>query len=163
MFNSRVCQVILGAGAMQSAGLKNITAKHLALASQSIGVMVVLVPKLKECMESYVSSKQANLLSEFDRIVNDYTNHQNEIHTKLVAIMNERFTAHVKAMQSIQWDEEEEKEGVVGKHANVYMETLVTETIRLHKVLSKYLPIDDLKVKGQEKTKLKTKACSDSL
>ncbi|KAG0942041.1 hypothetical protein G6F57_004640 [Rhizopus arrhizus] len=144
LFNSRVCQVILGAGAMQSAGLKNITAKHLALASQSIGVMVVLVPKLKECMESYVSSKQANLLSEFDRIVNDYTNHQNEIHTKLVAIMNERFTAHVKAMQSIQWDEEE-KEGVVGKHANVYMETLVTETIRLHKVLSKYLPIDDLK------------------
>ena len=154
MFNSRVCQVILGAGAMQSAGLKNITAKHLALASQSIGVMVVLVPKLKECMESYVSSKQANLLSEFDRIVNDYTNHQNEIHTKLVAIMNERFTAHVKAMQSIQWDEEE-KEGVVGKHANVYMETLVTETIRLHKVLSKYLPIDDLKVKSQEKNKIK--------
>lgn len=29
LFNSRVCQVILGAGAMRSAGLKNITAKHL--------------------------------------------------------------------------------------------------------------------------------------
>ena len=28
-FNSRTCQVILGAGAMRSAGLKNITAKHL--------------------------------------------------------------------------------------------------------------------------------------
>ncbi|KAF9014055.1 Vps54-like protein-domain-containing protein [Cyathus striatus] len=29
-FNSRTCQVVLGAGAMRSAGLKNITAKHLA-------------------------------------------------------------------------------------------------------------------------------------
>lgn len=28
-WNSRTCQVVLGAGAMRSAGLKNITAKHL--------------------------------------------------------------------------------------------------------------------------------------
>lgn len=28
-FNSRTCQVVLGAGAMRSAGLKNITAKNL--------------------------------------------------------------------------------------------------------------------------------------
>lgn len=28
-YNSRTCQVVLGAGAMRSAGLKNITAKHL--------------------------------------------------------------------------------------------------------------------------------------
>jgi hypothetical protein len=31
LFNSRTCQVILGAGAMKSAGLKNITAKHLGM------------------------------------------------------------------------------------------------------------------------------------
>ena len=30
-FNSRTCQVVLGAGAMRSAGLKNITAKHLGM------------------------------------------------------------------------------------------------------------------------------------
>lgn len=29
VFNSRTCQVVLGAGAMRSAGLRNITAKHL--------------------------------------------------------------------------------------------------------------------------------------
>jgi len=28
-FNSRTCQLVLGAGAMRSAGLKHITAKHL--------------------------------------------------------------------------------------------------------------------------------------
>ena len=30
-FNSRTCQVVLGAGAMRSAGLRNITAKHLGI------------------------------------------------------------------------------------------------------------------------------------
>lgn len=30
-FNSRTCQVVLGAGAMKSAGLKNISARHLGL------------------------------------------------------------------------------------------------------------------------------------
>jgi vacuolar protein sorting-associated protein 54 len=29
MFNTRVNQMVLGAGAIQSAGLKNITAKHI--------------------------------------------------------------------------------------------------------------------------------------
>lgn len=35
-FNSRTCQVVLGAGAMRSAGLKNITAKHLGMAYISL-------------------------------------------------------------------------------------------------------------------------------
>ena len=32
LFNSKSCQMILGAGAMRSAGLKNITAKHIGKA-----------------------------------------------------------------------------------------------------------------------------------
>ncbi|KAI8078750.1 Vps54-like protein-domain-containing protein [Halteromyces radiatus] len=140
LFNSRVCQVILGAGAMRSAGLKNISAKHLALASQSVGVMMALTPSLKDCMACYVPAKHDILLSEFDRAVNDFKDHQKEIHVKLVAIMNERFSVHIKAMQVIQWDTDE----ISGKQANVYMETLVKETMTLHKVLSKYLPSTDL-------------------
>ncbi|OBZ90518.1 Vacuolar protein sorting-associated protein 54 [Choanephora cucurbitarum] len=144
LFNSRVCQVILGAGAMRSAGLKNITAKHLALASQSLAVMITLIPKLKHYVAHQLLTKSLSdpLLSEFDHAVEDYRNHQGEIHSKLVAIMNERFAAHAKAMQAIDWDQEAME---TGKHANIYMETLVTETVRLHKVLSKYLPERDLK------------------
>ncbi|CAO3637188.1 unnamed protein product [Cunninghamella echinulata] len=140
LFNSRVCQVILGAGAMKSAGLKNISAKHLALASQSIGVMIALTPSLKNCMGKNMPSKHMVLLSEFDRVVKDFKDHQKEIYIKLVAIMNERFTVHIKAMQVIQWDNDE----TTGKQANIYMETLVKETMTLHKVLSKYLPTNDL-------------------
>ncbi|KAI8336713.1 Vps54-like protein-domain-containing protein [Chlamydoabsidia padenii] len=140
MFNSRVCQVILGAGAMRSAGLKNISAKHLALASQSVGVMIALTPSLKDCVGRYMPAKHMVLLSEFDRVGNDFKGHQQEIHVKLVSIMNERFSIHIKAMQVIQWDIDD----TTGKQANIYMETLVKETMTLHKVLSKYLPSKDL-------------------
>ncbi|KAI8144882.1 Vps54-like protein-domain-containing protein [Fennellomyces sp. T-0311] len=140
LFNSRVCQVILGAGAMRSAGLKNISAKHLALASQSVGIMIGLIPSLKECVRRHMPAKHTVLLSEFDRILKDYQEHQSEIHAKLVAIMNERFTVHVKAMQVIRWDEQDES----GKSPSSYMETLVKETMTLHKVLNKYLPHHNL-------------------
>lgn len=40
-FNSRTCQVVLGAGALRSAGLKNITAKHLGTTTIEISLTVV--------------------------------------------------------------------------------------------------------------------------
>ncbi|OBZ75271.1 Vacuolar protein sorting-associated protein 54, chloroplastic [Grifola frondosa] len=132
-FNSRTCQVVLGAGAMRSAGLKNITAKHLALASQSLAIMISLIPYVREMFRRHLSQKQAVMLVEFDKLKRDYQEHQNEIHAKLVAIMGDRLSAHIKTLQAVKWDVP--KEGV-----NDYMELLVKETVTLHKVLSRYLP-----------------------
>ena len=67
-FNSRTCQVVLGAGAMRSAGLKNITAKHLALSSQALSVMVALIPYIREAVRRQLDSNQATHLIEFDRL-----------------------------------------------------------------------------------------------
>lgn len=89
-FNSRTCQVVLGAGAMRSAGLKNITAKHLgeymhghpwrnshiydvllpllALASQSLSIMISLIPYIRETFRRHLSQKQAVMLIEFDKL-----------------------------------------------------------------------------------------------
>ena len=47
-FNSRTCQVVLGAGAMRSAGLKNITAKHLGMRHTARGRLVK--PSCRTCM-----------------------------------------------------------------------------------------------------------------
>ncbi|EIW51753.1 Vps54-domain-containing protein [Trametes versicolor FP-101664 SS1] len=132
-FNSRTCQVVLGAGAMRSAGLKNITAKHLALASQSLAIMISLIPYVREAFRRHLSQKQAVMLIEFDKLKRDYQEHQNEIHAKLIAIMGDRLTAHIRSLQGVRWDVP--KEGV-----NEYMEVLVKETVTLHKVLSRYLP-----------------------
>ncbi|KAG8884657.1 hypothetical protein FRB97_003713 [Tulasnella sp. 331] len=133
-FNSRTCQVVLGAGAMRSAGLKNITAKHLALASQSLSVMIALIPYVREMFRRHLNPKQAVILVEFDKLKRDYQEHQNEIHSKLIAIMGDRLAVHCKALQEIQWDIP-----APGSGPNAYMEVLVKETVTLHKVLSKYL------------------------
>ena len=119
---------------MRSAGLKNITAKHLALASQSLSIVIALTPYIRETFRRHLSPKQAVMLVEFDKLKRDYQEHQNEIHSKLIAIMGDRITAHIKSLNAIRWDAPQAKSGV-----NDYMELLVKETVTLHKVLSRYL------------------------
>ncbi|WVR03759.1 hypothetical protein IAU60_000754 [Kwoniella sp. DSM 27419] len=133
-FNSRTCQVVLGAGAMRSAGLKNITAKHLALASQSLSVIISLIPYIREFVRRHLSPKQAVMLTEFDKLKRDYQEHQNEIHAKLVAIMSDRLAVHVGSLREIDWEVAPAKDA-----PRPYAEMLVKETATLHKVLSKYL------------------------
>lgn len=133
-FNSRTCQVVLGAGALRSAGLKNITARHLALASQSLTVMVALIPYVRETFRRHLSPKQAVMLIEFDKLKRDFQEHQNEIYAKLISIMGDRLAVHCKSLQDIDWTIPSSK-----PPPNSYMEVLVKETATLHKVLTRYL------------------------
>lgn len=133
-FNSRICQLVLGAGAMRSAGLKNITAKHLALASQSLSVIIALIPYVREFIRRHLNPRQAVMLVEFDKLKRDYQDHQEEIHAKLVAIMSDRLAVHCGELREIDWEVAPPREG---PHSYALM--LVKETATLHKVLSKYL------------------------
>ncbi|KAK9765317.1 hypothetical protein K7432_006451 [Basidiobolus ranarum] len=142
LFNSRTCQVILGAGAMRSAGLKNITAKHLALASQTLGVVIAIIPFVQNCIRVNMSAKQAMLLTEFDRVLRDFKEHQSELHEKLITIMKERATVHCRSLKAINWDTPAEAN--TEEKPNRYMEIIVKETTTLHKVLSKYLPSETI-------------------
>jgi vacuolar protein sorting-associated protein 54 len=74
------------------------------------------------------------MLIEFDKLKRDFQEHQSEIHSKLISIMGDRTSAHVKTLQNIDWDRPKQGESV-----NDYMELLVKETVTLHKVLSRYL------------------------
>ncbi|KAL1406348.1 hypothetical protein Q8F55_008047 [Vanrija albida] len=133
-FNSRTCQVVLGAGAMRSAGLKNITAKHLALASQSLSIIIALIPYIREFIRRHLNPKQAVMLIEFDKLKRDYQEHQNEIHAKLVAIMADRLAVHCGELREIDWEAAAGRDG-----PRQYALMLTKETQTLHKVLSKYL------------------------
>ncbi|KAF4636225.1 hypothetical protein G7Y89_g1868 [Cudoniella acicularis] len=136
LFNSRCTQLILGAGATLSAGLKNITTKHLALAAQALSFISSLIPHVREFVRRHAGSGSAvsSLMGEFDKVRRAYLEHQQSIYDKLVEIMASRATARAKSMKTIDW-ERGGKEGV-----NPYMETLTKETGTLHRVLSKYLP-----------------------
>lgn len=46
-YNSRCCQLVLGAGAMQVAGLKTITSTILVLAGRSLKLVLWLMPFVK--------------------------------------------------------------------------------------------------------------------
>ncbi|CAG8073346.1 unnamed protein product [Penicillium nalgiovense] len=131
LFNSRSSQLILGAGATRSAGLKNITTKHLALSSQALSFVIALVPYVREFVRRH---GQNPLMAEFDKVKRLCQEHQSGIHEKLVDIMSSRSSVHVNAMKKIDWDAK-------GASAvNPFMETLAKETGTLHRVLSKHLP-----------------------
>ena len=134
LFNSRSSQLILGAGATRSANLKNITTKHLALASQALSFVTALTPYVREFVRRH-SAGAGSLMVEFDKMKRLYQEHQSGINDKLVDIMSGRATLHVNTMKKIDFDKPSEGQGV-----NAYMETLVKETTTLHKVLSKHLP-----------------------
>lgn len=133
LFNSRSSQLILGAGATRSAGLKNITTKHLALSSQALSFVIALVPYVREFVRRHGQSNQ--VMAEFDKVKRLCQEHQTGIHEKLVDIMSSRSAVHVTAMEKIDWDADVSSAGV-----HSYMETLAKETGTLHRVLSKHLP-----------------------
>lgn len=132
LFNSRSSQLILGAGATRSAGLKNITTKHLALSSQALSFIIALVPYIREFVRRHTPS--IPLMGEFDKVKRLYQEHQSGIHEKLVEIMSSRSAVHVNTMKKTDWDKAD------GERVNTYMETLAKETGTLHRVLSKHLP-----------------------
>lgn len=134
LFNSRSRQLILGAGATKSAGLKNITTKHLALASQALSFVTALTPYVREFIRRH-SSGSGGLMTEFDKMKRGYQEHQEGINDKLIEIMSGRAAVHVNSMKRVDWDATTNP-----KVVNGYMETLVKETTTLHKVLSKHLP-----------------------
>ena len=68
VFNSRTCQLVLGAGAMQTTGLKSISAKHLALTCQCLAALIALHPALVHVFTSGVArGRRALLTPEFER------------------------------------------------------------------------------------------------
>ncbi|RKP13339.1 Vps54-like protein-domain-containing protein [Piptocephalis cylindrospora] len=149
-WNSLVEQAILGARAVETAELRNITAKHIALGAQAVGCMRTLLPALKECFVGG-SGEDEEMFDEVDQLMSD---HLNGLYDKFVEIMSERAMLHCQSIQAIDWDvagvdlgqDGESGEGggneegdEVDGSPSTYMLLLVKETTTLHRVLTRYL------------------------
>ncbi|XP_021298419.1 vacuolar protein sorting-associated protein 54, chloroplastic isoform X1 [Herrania umbratica] len=137
-FNTRTCQLVLGAGAMQVSGLKSITSKHLALASQVISFTYAIIPEIRQILFLKVPEpRKSLLLLEFDRVAQDYKVHRDEIHTKLVQIMRERLLVHLRGLPQIveSWNRPEDAEPQPSQFAR----SLTKEVGYLQRVLSRTL------------------------
>ncbi|KAG9193240.1 hypothetical protein G6011_03275 [Alternaria panax] len=136
LFNSRLCQLILGAGAMQSAGLKNINTKHLAIASQTLSFIVAILPYIRECFRRRTASaSNKSSIGEFDNVKRLLYDQQNQIHEKLTGILSGRAKVHMRSLKKVEWDTDAE----VNKDVSPSMESLTKDTVTMHKVINKYL------------------------
>ncbi|XP_062084241.1 vacuolar protein sorting-associated protein 54, chloroplastic [Humulus lupulus] len=142
-FNTRTCQLVLGAGAMQVSGLKSITSKHLALASQVISFIYAIIPDIRQILFMKVpDTRKAMLLMEIDRVAQDYKVHRDEIHTKLVQIMRERLLVHLRGLPQIveSWNRPEDADPQPSQFAR----SLTKEVGFLQRVLSRTLHAVDV-------------------
>jgi vacuolar protein sorting-associated protein 54 len=147
-FNTKLCVSIVGGAAVQSGVLKSITAKHLTLAEQSLGFVVALLVHVKDMMAKYLSGRQAVLLKEFDRVISDYRANLQEVHMRMVSIMEERLKAHCETLRETPLNDP--VEDLRSLEPNVYMKSLVKETQKMHKIMTRSLHPEVVKVSSFE-------------
>ncbi len=136
LFNARTAQLVLGAGAIQAAvRLRSITAKHLALASQCLGLVLVLLPHVRAALAVHLQVKQQAFLVEMDRLRQEYAEHQEKLLAKFVAIIGE-LVSHSAAntgLRETDWD-------AMGSAACRFVEDVIKGISTMHKVLQQLLP-----------------------
>ncbi|XP_003379420.1 conserved hypothetical protein, partial [Trichinella spiralis] len=86
-YNSRCCQLILGAGAVEVVGLKTIAAVHLALSCRSLQLIAYFIPHLHSFFESHLPETSQHQTRHFVQLLKDYEDHVNEIFNKMVSIV----------------------------------------------------------------------------
>ena len=96
LFNSRTCQLVLGAGAVSTAGLKTITIRNLAVTLRSLELVAATIQGVREHFLAGVAQvknekneKQAGALCRnFDHASRDFRDHLGELERKIVQIVD---------------------------------------------------------------------------
>lgn len=139
VFNSRTCQLVLGAGAMHLAGLKSITATHLALASQSVGLITTQIPVVREALSRRLPAQHAVLLQALDNVLNDYENHQKEISSKLVNIVRDLVEATCRRVEWLREDFNASASSSASDAPDPAIKQLLSSTSSLHRALTELM------------------------
>lgn len=84
IFNSRTCQLVLGAYALRTAGLKTITSTNLALASRALQLVSWLIPHIRHLFRNLADED----ISGLDPVERDIGHHIQELRTKILSIIN---------------------------------------------------------------------------
>lgn len=88
-FNSRCCQLVLGAGAVHVAGLKMITISNLALVSRALQLVLWLMPQVKNHFSSLDSNGNVGSLNGWVTVEKDFVSHIKEIENKMLMIVSQ--------------------------------------------------------------------------
>lgn len=86
-FNSRSCQLVLGAGALHVAGLKTITSGNLALVSRALQLVLWILPHIKTHFQKLELNGTTPAFTGYETVEKDYQSHINEIENKVLSIV----------------------------------------------------------------------------
>lgn len=131
LFNSRCCQLVLGAGAIQSAGLKTISTSNLALVSRSLQVILWLLPIIKALLEK-IHSKELSL-NGFSNIESDLLSHKQEIENKICIIVSNMLSSQLSG-----WDAKPPVPSQTFRNISKHL-------VKLHEALIDILPIEQIR------------------
>jgi len=145
-YNSRSCELILGAGAMHQVGLKRIQAKHLCLSSRCVYLLVQIIPRIENVLVDKLPRMQRSLIQQsLSRMVKDLRKHREQILKKIVSIIEKLAIQLVgEQLLSMSWNEEKptpeaEREESLNLRPDEPVSKLMKHTKQLHKVLTNYL------------------------
>ncbi len=146
LFNSRSTHLVLGAGAIHSAArLKSINAKHLAIVTQCIALVLAILPHIRAALMAQLPVKQHSLLNDFDKIKGDYSEHSEKILSKLVSIIG-GIVEHSLAPKISQTDFDARAKNAKKLESAVdccsFLESVISNTKKMHQVLNVMLPVD---------------------
>lgn len=90
IFNSKCCQLVLGAGAVHVAGLKMITISNLALVSRALQLVLWLMPHIKNhfLKLDQNGSSTGNLMG-WTTVEKDFVSHIKEVELKMLSIVGQ--------------------------------------------------------------------------
>eukprot|EP00793_Prasinoderma_coloniale_P005273 PRCOL_00001035-RA len=161
-FNARSCKLVLGAGALRTAGLKSITAKHLAMASQALTFFLAALQTVSSATRSSLAGPRGTVaVNELERVAGDMTKHRAEIYTKLQTIMRERLEVHARRLPELQaaWAAPTRAVPADDEPPSAFAGSVIKEVGVLHRVLSPVLTEDEMRaVFGRVATSLSARA-----
>ncbi|XP_053613187.1 vacuolar protein sorting-associated protein 54 [Plodia interpunctella] len=131
LFNSRCCQLVLGAGAIQSAGLKTISTSNLALVSRSLQVILWLLPLIKHHLEKLHAHELS--LNGFSNIESDILSHKKEIENKICLIVSNMLISQLTG-----WDAKPPVPSQTFRNISKHL-------VKLHEALIDILPIEQIR------------------
>mmetsp|Transcript_14554 Transcript_14554/g.24892 ORF Transcript_14554/g.24892 Transcript_14554/m.24892 type:complete len:349 (+) Transcript_14554:1-1047(+) len=154
LFNTRSTHLVLGAGAIHGAArLKSINAKHLAIVTQCIALVLAILPHVRAALMAQLPAKQHALLYDLDKIKADYKEHSEKILSKLVSIIG-GIVEHSLAPRIANTDFDARAEKALESNSLpddttveccLFLDNVVTNTRKMHQVLLVMLPAELLR------------------
>lgn len=133
LFNSRTSQLILGAEALQVAGLKTISARTLIISMRSLIFIQRFLPRIRHHFQRLLSNKTSTMLKHLDELNELYVNHLDKIPEKIINLVHDVIDVHIRNKWVAKAPIPSQSFQIISQHLS-----------RLHDNVQDILPADDL-------------------